>query len=61
MKKNISYASVEHGDIDIRESIKAIKESGYDGYISIEFEGIEECKQSSQIGMENVRRLWDEV
>ena len=52
---------VGHGDIDVREVIKAVKESGFDGYISIEFEGMEECKQASKIGMANVRRLWDEV
>ena len=50
-----------HGDINLREVIKVIKESGFDGYISIEFEGIEECKEASRIGMDNVRRLWDEI
>lgn len=50
-----------HGDINLREAIKVIKESGYDGYISIEFEGMEDCKQGSKIGMNNVRRLWEEV
>ncbi|ASN04201.1 sugar phosphate isomerase/epimerase family protein [Virgibacillus necropolis] len=50
-----------HGDIDIKEVIKVIKQSGYDGYISIEFEGLEECKQGSRIGLDNVRRIWEEV
>lgn len=52
---------VGHGDLSMREIIKVIKASGYDGYISIEFEGMEECKQASKIGMANVRRLWDEA
>ncbi|MCZ2258490.1 sugar phosphate isomerase/epimerase family protein [Sporosarcina sp. G11-34] len=52
---------VGHGDIDIREVIKVVKAAGFDGYISVEFEGMEECKQASKIGMANVRRLWDEV
>jgi len=50
-----------HGDINLREAIKVVKDSGYDGYLSIEFEGMEHCKQGSRIGMDNVRRLWDEV
>lgn len=52
---------VGHGDINMREVIKVIKESGFNGYISVEFEGMEECKQASKIGMDNVRRLWDEA
>src|SRR5690625_1667250 len=52
---------VGHGDLSLREIIKVIKDSGYDGYISVEFEGMEECKQASKLGMDHVRRLWDEV
>ncbi|KKI92491.1 sugar phosphate isomerase [Bacillus sp. SA1-12] len=52
---------VGHGDIDIYEVIKVIKNSHYDGYISIEFEGMEECKQGSRISMDNVRRIWEQV
>lgn len=54
-------AIVGHGDLPIRKIIKLIKQSGYDGNITIEFEGMEECKSASLIGMENVRRLWDEA
>lgn len=50
-----------HGDINLRDVISVVKKSGYDGYISIEFEGMEECKQGSRIGMDNVRRIWKEV
>ncbi|GIP32558.1 sugar phosphate isomerase/epimerase [Paenibacillus sp. J2TS4] len=54
-------AIVGHGDIPIRKIVKLIKESGYDGYISIEFEGMEECKLASKIGMDNLRRFWQEA
>lgn len=53
-------AIVGHGDIEIRKIVKLIKESGYDGYITIEFEGMEECKSASRIAMDNLRRFWDE-
>lgn len=53
-------AIVGQGDVDIRTVVKIIKDSGYDGYISIEFEGMEDCRLGSKIGMANLRRLWDE-
>ncbi|MFA1737640.1 sugar phosphate isomerase/epimerase family protein [Lysinibacillus fusiformis] len=56
----IRGAIVGHGDINIREIIKLVKGNGYDGYITVEFEGMEDCQVGSKIGMDNVRRLWDE-
>ncbi|WP_405158287.1 sugar phosphate isomerase/epimerase family protein [Paenibacillus sp. FSL H8-0283] len=54
-------AIVGHGDIDMPEVFRVLKKSGYDGYISVEFEGMEDCKTASRIAMENVRRLWEEA
>lgn len=53
-------AIVGQGDIEIRKIVKLIKESGYDGYMTIEFEGMEECKSASRIAMDNLRRFWHE-
>ncbi|MFC4101212.1 sugar phosphate isomerase/epimerase family protein [Paenibacillus xanthanilyticus] len=50
-----------HGDLDLAESLRLIKRSGYDGYVSLEFEGLEECKKGTILGLANVRRLWDEA
>lgn len=50
-----------HGDLDLREILRVIKDSGYNGYISIEFEGLEDCKKGTKIGLANVRRIWNEV
>ncbi|UOK63932.1 MULTISPECIES: sugar phosphate isomerase/epimerase family protein [Paenibacillus] len=52
---------VGHGDIDMPEVFRVLKQSGYDGYISVEFEGMEDCKTASRIAMDNVRRLWEEA
>lgn len=54
-------AIVGQGDIDIRGVLKIIKDSGYDGYLSIEFEGMEPCLQGTRIALDNVKRLWNEV
>ncbi|MDF2964485.1 MAG: sugar phosphate isomerase/epimerase [Paenibacillus sp.] len=53
-------AIVGHGDLPIRQIIKEIKASGYDGYMTVEFEGMEECRSASKIAMDNLRRFWEE-
>ncbi len=50
---------VGQGDIDIPSVVKIIKSSGYDGFISIEFEGMEDCRTGSKIGLQNLRRYFD--
>lgn len=52
---------VGQGDLNIRAITKLIKDSGYDGYITLEFEGMEECREASRIGMANIKRLWEEA
>lgn len=54
-------AIVGDGDIDLLEVMASIKSSGYDGYISLEFEGLEDCRTGVRIGLENARRLWEAV
>lgn len=54
-------AIVGHGDINMRKIMKLIKDSGYNGCITLEFEGMEECKEACRIGMDNVKRFWEEV
>lgn len=54
-------AIVGQGDLDLRRIIKLVKASGYDGYVTVEFEGMEPCESASAIAMANVRRLWDEA
>lgn len=49
------------GDLDLREILRIVKSSGYDGYLSIEYEGMEDCRQGTRIAFDNVRRIWDEV
>ncbi len=49
-------AIVGHGNVDVPACLKALKDGGYDGYISIEFEGMEDNIQALTIGLENLRR-----
>lgn len=50
-----------HGDLDLYEILRLIKASGYDGYMSIEYEGMEECRKGTKIAFDNVNRIWNEV
>lgn len=50
-----------NGDVDIREIIKIIKDSAYDGFISVEFEGMEDCKKGARISLENVKRIFSDA
>ena len=49
------------GDLPAREILRLIKQSGYDGYLSLEFEGMEDSKEGTRIGLDNIRRLLSEV
>lgn len=54
-------AIVGQGDLEMDAITAAVKNSGYDGYVSVEFEGLEECKEGTRIALANVRRIWDRV
>ncbi|OGV35310.1 MAG: sugar phosphate isomerase [Lentisphaerae bacterium GWF2_45_14] len=54
-------AIVGQGDIDIREALRILKNAGYDGYLSLEFEGREDCLEGSRIGFENLKKFLKEI
>lgn len=61
--KNNNYlrgAIVGQGDLDTYGILKIIKQSRFNGYLSIEFEGLEECKFGTKAGLENALRIWNE-
>ena len=52
---------VGHGDVPVVQCLRALKRAGYDGYVAIEFEGMEDCLQGVAIGFENLKRYVAEV
>ncbi len=48
---------IGHGDIPVFQCLSIVKNSGYDGFVSIEFEGIEDCLKGIEIGLENLRNM----
>lgn len=52
---------VGYGDLNMRGIIRGILAADYDGFVSIEFEGIEECLMANTVGLANTKRLFAEV
>ena len=50
-------AIVGHGNIPVRQCVDTLGRAGYDGYASIEFEGMEDCVQALRIGKENLEKM----
>lgn len=46
---------VGHGDVPVVQCLRALKREGYDGYVAIEFEGMEDCIKGVSIGLENLK------
>ncbi len=46
-----------HGNVPSFQILSALKEYGYDGYISIEYEGMEDNLPALEIGAENLKRM----
>jgi len=59
--RSILGAIVGFGDLPMRSLISTIKSSGFNGPISIEFEGLEDSLVGAGIGLANAQRIWDEV
>lgn len=50
-------AIIGQGNVPVYQCISIIKESGYDGYISVEFEGREDCLYGIKTGFDNLKRM----
>ena len=44
-----------HGVLDLPAQLKLLKRAGYDGYVSLEFEGIEEPTKAVKLGLDYLR------
>ena len=54
-------AIVGHGNVPIKTCLYALKRVGYDGFISIEFEGMEDNYEAMRIGLANLKRYIEEI
>ena len=52
-------AIIGHGNVPLSACIRALKQSGYDGVLAIEFEGMEDPLTGITLGQESLRKLID--
>ena len=45
-----------HGCVPVTQCLRTLKRNGYDGFVSIEFEGCEDNEWAIQTGLDNLRR-----
>ncbi len=48
---------IGHGNVPVKQCLKILKRAGYDGFISLEFEGMEDNIEALRIGLANLRRF----
>lgn len=57
----IRGAIIGHGNVPVKQCLTILKDSGYEGFLGVEFEGLEENEKGLKIGLANLRRYVDEV
>jgi len=50
-------AIIGHGDVPVGPCLRILKKHGYEGAVSIEFEGLEDPILGLRIGLANLRRI----
>ena len=50
-------AIIGHGNAKVYQSIQTIKKCGYNGYITVEFEGMEDKLRGIELGLKNLKRF----
>lgn len=47
---------IGHGAVPVRQCLDVLKKAGYDGYITVEYEGMEPALEGIAAGLENLKR-----
>lgn len=50
-------AIIGHGVVNVPECLKILREAGYDGWLSVEFEGMEDCLMALKADLANLRGM----
>ncbi len=50
-------AIVGHGNMPVRQCVRLLKQAGYDGVFSVEFEGMENPLEGIALGFENLKKM----
>lgn len=50
-------AIIGQGDVPVRQCVQTLRRAGYDGFLTIEFEGMEDALKGVRIGCDNLKRF----
>lgn len=50
-------AIIGHGIVDVPSCLSLLKQAGYDGWLSVEFEGIEDCLMALEADLANLKQM----
>lgn len=54
-------AVLGHGNVPVYQTLKILKDSGYDGYITLEFEGHEDAVTACKWGLNTLKKICEEL
>ena len=57
----IAGAVIGEGVVPVRQCLKILKRANYDGYVSVEYEGREDCIAGIERGLANLKRFISEI
>ena len=57
----IRGAILGHGNVPVKRCLRALRDGGYDGWVGIEFEGMEEPIHAIEISLCNLRRMLEHL
>lgn len=52
---------IGHGNVPVQQCLHILKKAGYDDTIAIEFEGMEPALTAIKIGLDNLKRYWEQA
>ncbi|UAL50183.1 hypothetical protein [Metabacillus dongyingensis] len=58
---NCLKGAIAGGDLNMRDILEVIRKSGYSRYLSIEFEGLEDCRYGKKTSLGNVKKILQEI
>lgn len=64
MTRGCRYAvgtAVGEGDVPVKRCLSILKKAGYDGYLSMEYEGREDCMTAIPRGLENLKKILAQI
>ena len=53
--------TIGEGIVPVKQCLAILKRAGYDGYISLEYEGTEDCMLGISRGLENIKKYLSEI